>query len=184
MICIEVDGLEYRFFDHLFAVSRCGKVLRNLAPYTPTIRKDGYLALGRRRLMHRVIATCWLEKPDGATQVHHKNEIKSDNHADNLEWLTPKVHFGDRHHGDSGRYIRTEETRQKISAWRTGRKDSESTQAKKAAILAAVCPKTPCSFQGQSYPSVAAGARAAGIHPTTFRVRCLSKNFSEYKLTP
>lgn len=181
MISIEIDGIEYRFFDHLFAVSRCGKVLRNLSLYTPRRRPDGYLTLGRKRLMHRVIATCWLENPQNVKHVHHKNHDKADNRADNLEWLSPKEHFGDRHNGDNGRYIRTAETRRKISAWRTGRKDSDEARAKKAAILAIHCPKTPCFYKGVKYPSVAAGGRAAGIHPTTFRVRCLSKNFPEYK---
>jgi hypothetical protein len=133
--------------------------------------------------MHRVVATCWLEKPDTDKKlhVHHKNHNKADNRADNLEWLSPKEHFGDRHHGQFGKFIRSEATRQKISASRKGQKDSEETRQKKAASLAENCPKTPCIFRGQTYLSVAAGARAAGIHPTTFRVRCLSKNFPEYK---
>jgi hypothetical protein len=183
MISIYIDGIEYRFFDHLYSVSKCGKVMRKLKPYSPTSRPDGYLCLGRQRLMHRVVATCWLEKPEDATQVHHKNHIKSDNRADNLEWLTPKVHFSDRHNGESGRYVRTAETRLKISAWRTGRKDSEETRLLKAVGLATNCPKTPCTFQGIAYPSIAAGARAANIHPTTFRLRCHSKNFPEYQFT-
>ena len=185
MISFEKDGIEYRFFDHLYAVSKCGKVLRKLTPVEPANnRNDGYLSLGRHRLMHRVVATVWIDNPNNAKHVHHKNGIKHDNRAENLEWVTPKEHFGERHNGNSGRYVRTPETCQKISAWRTGRKDSKETRQKKAAILAANCPKTPCKYQGVTYLSVAAGARAAGIHPTTFRVRCLSKNFSEYELLP
>ena len=180
MISFKMDGIEFRFFDHLYAVSRCGKVLRKMAPYEPTQRSDGYLGIGRQRLMHRVVATCWLERPEGAIHVHHKNENKADNHADNLEWLSPKEHFGDRHDGNNGRYVRTEATRAKLRAFRTGAKDSDETRLKKAVILMANCPKTPCYFRGVQYPSVAAAARVAGIHPTTFRQRCLSKNFPEY----
>jgi hypothetical protein len=182
MLSIQVDGIEYRFFDHLYAVSRCGKVLRELRPYQPTRHNFGYLCLGRQRLMHRVVATCWIPNPEGAKHVHHINGIKDDNRADNLEWVTPKVHFADRHNGNTGRYIRSPETCAKISAWRTGRKDSEETRALKAAILATNCPKTPCKFKGVIYPSVAAGGRAANLHPTSFRLRCLSKNFPEYEL--
>lgn len=177
-----MNGVEYRAFDHLYAVSRCGKVLRNLEPYEPSRSAQGYLRLGRQRLMHRVVAACWLADFDPAKHVHHINERKDDNRAENLECVTPKEHFGARHNGDSGRYIRTDETRQKLSLWRTGRKDAEETRAKKAAILSSVCPKTPCSFQGVVYPSVSAGARAAQIPAPTFRQRCLSKNFPDYSL--
>lgn len=184
MISVQIDGIEYRFFDHLYAVSRCGKVLRKLLPYFPPIRKDGYATLGRQRLMHRIVAQCWIENPTNATHVHHINGKKSDNRVDNLEWVTPKVHLGQRHEGRFGHYKRTEETRRKMSEWRIGRKDAESTRLKKAAGLLVNGPKTPCRFQGVLYPSVSAGAYAAGINKSTFRVRCLSKNFPEYELGP
>jgi hypothetical protein len=182
MISFEIDGIQYRMFDHLYAVSRCGKVLRKFTSYTPTKHPEGYLCLGRQRLMHRVVAMCWLDNPTNASHVHHINEDKSDNRADNLEWLTPKEHLGDRHKGLNGSYIKTDETRNKLRLYRTGRKDSEATRLRKAEVLATNGPKTQCSFQNIVYPSVAAAARVAGIHPTTFRQRCLSKNFSDYKL--
>lgn len=180
MISFQMDGIEYRAFNHLYAVSRCGKVLRKMLCYTPPIRPDGYATLGRKKLMHRVVASCWIPNPENAKHVHHINGNKADNRVDNLEWVTPKVHMRERHGGEIGHYIRTDETRRKLSAWRTGRKDSEATRAKKALSLAINCPKRPCVFQGVSYPSVASAARAAGVGNSTFRVRALSKNFPEY----
>jgi hypothetical protein len=176
-----MEGIEYRIFDHLYAISRCGKVLRQLQPYTPTQHNSGYLSLGRHRLMHRVVAACWLEDFDPAKDVHHINGVKTDNRAENLECVTRKEHMAERHKGESGRYVRNETTRQKIREFRTGFKDTEDTRRKKAEILSAVCPKTPCVFQNVTYPSVAAAARVAGVHPTTFRQRCNSKNFPDYK---
>jgi hypothetical protein len=186
MIGFTMDGIEYRVFDHLYAVSRCGKVLRNLHPYIPHVHTQGYLMLGRERLMHRVVAACWLDDFDPVKQIHHVNGDKTDNRADNLECVTAKDHFGGRHLDISsriGKYHRTEDARQKMREFRTGVIDSEETRGKKAAILAVVGPKTQCSFQGISYPSVCAGARAAGIPPATFRQRCKSKNFPDYKLS-
>jgi len=182
MISITIDNIEYRFFDHLYAVSKCGKVLRNLKPYTPTLRGDGYLCLGRQRLMHRVVATCWLDGSHKSKHVHHINGDKSDNRSENLEWVTPKVHFGDRHDGACGKYIRTVETRNKMRDIRTGTKDSEEIRNKKASILAVVGPKRQCIYQDTIYPSVAAAAKVVGIPPSTFRLRCNSKNYPEYKL--
>jgi hypothetical protein len=182
MISFTMAGTEYRVFDHLYAVSREGQFLRNLQAYIPTKHPAGYLSVGRGRLAHRVVAACWLEDFDPKKQVHHKNECKTDNRAENLECVTASVHIRDRHNGIGGRYIRTEETRQKLRDFRTGRRDAAEVRGKKAAILLAVCPKTPCVFQGRIYPSVAAGARAAGIPPATFRQRCGSKNFPDYSL--
>ena len=91
MISFTFESIEYRMFDHLYAVSRCGKVLRQFKPYTPTKRNDGYLSLGRQRLMHRIVATCWVENPTNATWVHHCDENKANNHADNLVWTTPHL---------------------------------------------------------------------------------------------
>ena len=176
-----MDGIEYRVFDHLYAVSRCGKVLRKMHPYTPFKHSGGYLSLGRQRLMHRVVAACWLDGFDPKKHVHHINGDKTDNRADNLECVTAKEHFAERHHGLNGYYFRTEETREKMRLFRLGTTDSEETRAKKAAILAEVCPKRQCRFQGVLYPSASAAARAAGVHLATFRQRCSSKNFPDYE---
>jgi len=184
MISFVFDGIEYRVYDHLFAVSRCGKVLRGWHPYSPRKHPQGYLQLGRKRLMHRVVAKCWVPGYSENKLVHHINGIKDDNRAENLECVTAQEHMGDRHHGLNGHYIRTPETIEKLRAYRTGRKDSEETRAKKAAQLNEVVPRRGAIFNGVRYRSVTAAAQAARIPIATFRVRCASKNFPEYELDP
>ena len=204
MFSIKVDGIEYRFFDHIYAVSRCGKALRKLQPYAPTKHPGGYLCLGRQRLMHRVVATCWLESFDPNKQVHHINGDKTDNCAENLECLTPQEHHGGRHAGLHGHYIRTPETREKIRQARLGSITSEETKAKqRAALLGRKRPyitraahsdeskqarslthhrNTKCSVFGVEYRSFAEAALATGVHRFTVRKRCLSENFPDFKI--
>lgn len=202
MISIEIDGIPFRFFDHLYAVSRCGKVLRKLQPYTPTQRPDGYLELGRKRLMHRVVAACWLESFDPRKHVHHINGNKADNRAENLECLTAKEHSAE--HPSNGHYVRSPSTREKIRQARLGTVTSEETKAKqRAALLGRKRPyfaraahsaeskakrseehhrNTACRVEGVVYRSFAEASKATGIHRFTVRKRCLSENFPDFEI--
>lgn len=180
MTSFELWGIEFRQYDHLFAVSKCGKVLRKGAPYEPrSYRQDGYLMLGRKRLFHRVVATCWLPNPTNAKHVHHKDGNKKHNAADNLEWVTPKEHHA---HHPTKPYKRTPESIAKFIASRTGIKWSKEAKERHAILLDTYRPRSKCKCHGVEYPSVAAAARALGLHKSTVRVRCLSKNFPEYEI--
>lgn len=40
--------------------------------------------------IHRLVAEAFLEKPDGADEVNHKDGNKKNNHVSNLEWVSQK----------------------------------------------------------------------------------------------
>lgn len=64
-----------------------GKVL------SPGIRPDGYLVVSLQYKMfrvHRIVAEAFLPNPDNLPQVNHKDEDKSNNRVDNLEWCDSK----------------------------------------------------------------------------------------------
>lgn len=52
------------------------------------------------RHVHRVLAECFLERPEGAVEVDHINCIRDDNRIENLRWVTKEQNV--QHSYDSG----------------------------------------------------------------------------------
>lgn len=72
---------------------------------TTRINNSGYIAVKlcknakyQEMLIHRLVAQAFIPNPDNFPCVNHKDQDKTNNHADNLEWCTYKYNdnYGNR----------------------------------------------------------------------------------------
>jgi hypothetical protein len=138
-----VKRLEHNTIRH-FNDSRTQHVILNEKLIKPNLDNKGYLHVditlqnGARKgyLVHRLVCLAFLPNPETKSQVNRINGIKTDNKAENLEWVTAaeNIHhfqtadcFIDERAGLSKIHsaLMSEETRRKLSIAHTGKKLSE-----------------------------------------------------------
>lgn len=87
-------------YEELYEVSNLGRVRNKPTKRMVTIMKNnsGYLEVGLNKNahrynepIHRLVAKTFLENPKGYEIVHHKDEIKTNNEASNLQWTNIKM---------------------------------------------------------------------------------------------
>lgn len=57
----------------------------------PSLNKNGYYYIQNRFggfTVHSIVADCFLENTKNLEQINHKDGVKTNNHVDNLEWVT------------------------------------------------------------------------------------------------
>ena len=113
--------------------------------------RDGYYSVeiidengkSHTRLVHRLVAEAFIPNPDGLPSVNHKDEIKTNNHIDNLEWCTWQYNAS---------YGTANERRRKKLLGRTGIANSRPVMGKRIE-----------DTEWTYYPSNLSAAKALGI---------------------
>ena len=86
-------------YEGLYSVTSCGKVwsYRRKKFLTPGVNNKGYLYVNLCRngkytsyTIHRLVAMAYLPNPENLPEINHKDENKTNNCLQNLEWCDCK----------------------------------------------------------------------------------------------
>ena len=180
-------------YEGIYQVSNNGRVRSLLYNKIKMLKtqtyKRGYkyIALSKngekkKYKIHRLVAQAFIPNPNNYPQINHKDEDKSNNYINNLEWCTPKYNnnFGTRNEraGQSlkGRNIK-EETRRKISEANKGRKSSfigkQHTEESKMKMRG----KREC-IMGEKHPH----SRKVRCVNTGEEFKCMKEAYEKYNI--
>lgn len=88
---------DVRGYEGRYKVSDDGRIFSEISQkeLKPNLLKSGYFQFslsknGKRQLFlgHRIVAETFISNPENLPIINHKNEDKTDNRAENLEWCT------------------------------------------------------------------------------------------------
>ena len=94
-------------YEGIYGITSCGKVwsYRNEKFLTPLVGKDGYLFVhlykdGKMKnyKIHRLVAEAYIPNSENLPQINHKDENKTNNCLQNLEWCDASynINYGTR----------------------------------------------------------------------------------------
>ena len=109
-----IDGFENYMVSNLGNVksvertvfnpkSRSGVAVKKELQLKPNLNHKGYLVVklynnnkSKSVAIHRLVAKAFIPNPDNLPQVNHKDENKTNNNVENLEWCTNdyNIHYG------------------------------------------------------------------------------------------
>ena len=98
IIMMEEEMRDIPGFEGLYAITSRGRVWSHKSKMfmLPQTHKSGYLLVNlyegkgktKRCLIHRFVALAFIPNPDNLSDVNHKDENKTNNCVENLEWCS------------------------------------------------------------------------------------------------
>lgn len=94
---------DIKGFEGKYAITSCGKVwsYKRQKFLKPFKNNDGYYIIdlgnkARDKRVHRLVAEAYIPNPLGLDTVNHKDECKTNNCVNNLEWMssTDNIRYG------------------------------------------------------------------------------------------
>lgn len=154
---------DIKGYEGEYAITSCGRIwsYKTNRFRKTKIQRDGYelielshLGVPKTYQVHRLVAEAYIPNPDNLPQVNHKDEVKTNNYVNNLEWCDQSYN-------------------QKYSYER--RKGGDSMETCLNAAKQHNCKKVRCIETGIIYESGAEAARAMGLDASHISKVCRGK---------
>ena len=190
---------DIKGYEGLYQISNLGRIkslnynrTKKEKILSNSTNRKGYLFVilyknGKKKSfkVHRLVAIHFIENPNNYFQVNHKDENKSNNRVDNLEWCTQEynLNYGTRNKRISEKmkgYKHIKETKKKISEKMKGKHEgSKHPSSRKVQCITTGkkfnCIKDAGEYYGLSQSITDAGItkccqgklKSAGKHPIT-----------------
>ncbi len=139
--------------------------------------KNGYIYIGlckdgivKSFRVHRLVAKTFISNPNNYEEVNHKDEDKSNNCVENLEWCNPKynANYGNRN----------EKVRKKLKDYKRTREHQEKMIESSKKVH---CKKIICITTGETFDSIRDAGRKMKIHNSSITQCCRGKRKSAGK---